>query len=75
VRKDLERHLDAVESMLTPGPYLLGERPYLCDFALWGQLNYLNRTPVGGAAIKPRPQISLYIERLKAAAYDPAVPR
>ena len=64
VRRDLERHLDAVEGMLAARPYLLGDRPYLCDFALWGQLNYLNRTPVGGQAIKPRQAIGSYIVRM-----------
>jgi glutathione S-transferase len=68
VRRDLERQLDAVEGMLRPGPYLLGEQPYLCDFALWGQLNYLDRTPVGGEAIKARLPIVLYLERMKPPA-------
>ena len=67
VRRDLERQLDAVEGLLTPGPYVLGERPYLCDFALWGQLNYLNRTPVGRTAIKDRAKIITFIEDIGAA--------
>jgi glutathione S-transferase len=67
VRRDLERHLDATEGMLAARRYLLGDRPYLCDFALWGQLNYLNRTPVGGEAIKPRQAIGSYIVRMKPA--------
>ena len=67
VRRDLERHLDAIEGILAPRPYLLGDRPYLCDFALWGQLNYLNRTPVGGEAITPRQAIGSYIVRMKPA--------
>ena len=67
VCRDLERHLDAIERILAPRPYLLGDRPYLCDFALWGQLNYLNRTPVGGEAIKPRQAIGSYIVRMKPA--------
>jgi glutathione S-transferase len=67
VRRDLDRHLDAIEGILAPRPYLLGDRPYLCDFALWGQLNYLNRTPVGGEAIKPRQSIGSYIVRMKPA--------
>jgi len=67
VRRDLERHLDATEGMLAARPYLLGDRSYLCDFALWGQLNYLNRTPVGGEAIKPRQAIGSYIVRMKPA--------
>jgi glutathione S-transferase len=60
---DLERQLDAVEDLLTDSPYVLGEQPYLCDFALWGQLNYLNRTPVGGQAIRKRPPITEFIKR------------
>lgn len=65
VRRDLERHLDAVEGLLEPGPFLFGEIPYLCDFALWGQLNYLNKTPVGGRAIAARGAIGAYLERMR----------
>ena len=65
VARDLERHLDAIEAMLTPGPYLLGLVPYLCDFALWGQLYYLSRTPVGEKAIEGRAPIVAFIERVK----------
>ena len=64
VARDLERNLDAAERLLTPGPYVLGERPYLCDFALWGQLAYLNRTPVGGRAIERRQGIRQFLKRL-----------
>jgi len=75
VARDLERQLDAVEGLLTPGPYALGgshrdarlspgqaARPYLCDFALWGQLEYLRRTPVGGEAMKGRGAIGRFLE-------------
>jgi glutathione S-transferase len=68
---DLERHLDAVESLLSPGPFLFGDRPYLCDFALWGQLNYLGRTPVGGAAVAGRPLVAAYVERWAERAVRP----
>ena len=67
VRRDLERQLDAVEGLSAPGPYLLGDKPYLCDFALWGQLAYLNRTPVGGEAIKSRAAIGQYLGRFSLA--------
>ena len=65
VARDLERQLDAVEGLLSPGPYVLGDTPMLCDFALWGQLAYLNRTPVGGKAMAGRQPILDYLERLK----------
>jgi len=64
VRRDLERHLDAVEGLLGTKPYLLGELPFLCDFALWGQLNYLQRTPVGGRAMQSRTAIGQYLGRM-----------
>jgi glutathione S-transferase len=66
VKRDLERQLEAVEGLLTPGPYVLGNKPYLCDFALWGQLNYLNRTPFGRAAIKERTNIVAFIANVGA---------
>jgi glutathione S-transferase len=59
---DLERNLDAVEQLLATGPYVLGDAPYICDFALWGQLKYLARTPVGGAAIASRKRVRVYLE-------------
>ena len=63
---DLERHLDAVERLVVPGPFTMGERPYLCDFALWGQLEYLRRTPVGGRAIEMRAGVCAYIAAVAA---------
>ena len=37
----------------------------LCDFALWGQLNYLSKTPVGGEAMAGRKVIGSYIEMVR----------
>jgi glutathione S-transferase len=68
VARDLERHLDSIEGLLTPGPFLLGEAPYLCDFALWGQLNYLGRTPVGGKAMEGRAAIHAFRRRMEGLA-------
>lgn len=65
VARDLERNLDAAEALLTPGPFVMGERPYLCDFALWGQLEYLRRTPAGGRAVEGRAAIMRYLERFR----------
>ena len=53
-----------MEGLLTPGPYVFGERPYLCDFALWGQLEYLRRTPAGGRALTGRTKTIEFIKRL-----------
>lgn len=64
VHRDLERNLAALEDLLTPGPFVFGDKPCLCDFALWGQLEYLRRTPAGGRALKDRPHIIDFIRRL-----------
>ena len=64
IARDLERNLDAIERLLTPGPFLFGDKPYLADFAVWGQLNYLNRTPAGGRALKGRDRIVRFLRLL-----------
>lgn len=73
VRRDLDRHLTAVEALLDPGPFVFGERAYLCDFALWGQLEYLRRTPMGGQALADHPRTIGFLRRLKpiVAERDP----
>ncbi len=65
VARDLERSLEAVAARLD-GAYLLGDTPYLCDFAVMGQLVYLGRTPAGAAAIARHPAIGPYLERMRA---------
>jgi glutathione S-transferase len=65
VASDLERHLDAIEKLIGSHPFLIGDRPFLCDFALWGQLTYLQRTPTGGRALDRRPTVTDYIERVR----------
>lgn len=65
VRHDLDRQLDAAEGLLGSGSFILGETPYLCDFALFGQLTYLARTPVGGEAMAGRPAIASFFARMK----------
>ena len=66
VLRDLRRQLDAVELLVSQDDFLLGDRPFLCDFALWGQLTYLRRTPVGGAEMADRPATRVYLERIDA---------
>jgi glutathione S-transferase len=65
VQSDLQRHLAAIEALAEPGPFLLGGRPFLCDFALAGQLVYLARTPVGARIMSQHPAIDAYRDRLK----------
>lgn len=65
VLSDLRRHLDAIDALVQPGPFLLGSSPFLCDFALLGQLVYLGRTPIGGRQLTQRPGIEAYLDRMK----------
>jgi glutathione S-transferase len=65
VLSDLRRHLDAIDSLVEPGPFLLGDGPFLCDFALLGQLVYLGRTPVGSRQLVEHPAIEAYVSRMK----------
>jgi glutathione S-transferase len=66
VAADLERHLDQLEALLADQAYLLGDAPLLCDFALCGQLVYLQRTPHGAAVIARRPTLGAFLERMRA---------
>ena len=66
VRSDLLRHLDVISDLLQENPYLLGTQPYLCDFALLGQLAYLSRTPVGSRNLAEHASIQHYLDRMKA---------
>jgi hypothetical protein len=42
-----------------------GDKPYLCDFALFGQIIYLGRNPVGSRELTKHPAIGAYIARIK----------
>jgi glutathione S-transferase len=66
VEGDLERELDAIDALLgSPGPFLLGDRPWLCDFALLGQLAYLSRPPRSARALAARPAIGRYLQLMR----------
>lgn len=66
VAEDLGRELEAIDALLADGPYLLGERPLLCDFALLGQLLYLSRPPTSAEALRSHPRIGAYLARMRA---------
>lgn len=66
VRADLERHLDAASALVSPGPFLLGEQPALCDFAVMSQLVYLARTPAGKPRVEERAPLAAYLAAMKA---------
>lgn len=63
---DVVRHLDALSALIQPGGFVLGPQPYLCDFALFGQLVYLKRTPAGSRELLKYPAIDAYMSRMKS---------
>lgn len=68
---DLCRHLDAADALLGSGPFLLGDRPWLCDFALFGQMRFLGFAATGAAALAGRPLLQAYSERVRQACRPP----
>ena len=65
VADDLRRHLAACEALLDGQPWLLGERPMLCDFAVASQLLYLSRTPTGAERLDAFSSLAGYLERFR----------
>lgn len=74
IADDLARELDAIGALLQRGPFLLGDAPLLCDFALFGQLVYWSRPPKTARALQQRPDILAFMQRmreLRAAGMQP----
>ena len=65
IRRDLERNLDAIESLIEGREFFVDDAPRLADFALLGQLHYLSRTPTGTEALQSRPAIRAFLERMR----------
>lgn len=63
---ELHRTLASIEGMLTDRSYLLGDGPFLCDFALMGQLVYLQRAPVTSNLLERWPATQHFLHRMKA---------
>lgn len=66
VRADLQRNLEAAEALVTDRPFLLGDVPYLCDFAITGQLAYLGMSPVGRRELEGHATLGAYLDRMRA---------
>ena len=65
VARELDRHLDHLAELIGAS-WLLGEQPWLCDFAVAAQLLYVSRTPLGAGAVAERPVLERYLERFRA---------
>lgn len=66
IADDLARELETIDALLSDAPFLLGDAPLLCDFALFGQLVYWTRPPQTARAIGQHARLLHYLERMKA---------
>ena len=72
ITADLKREFAALSAMFTGQPYLLGDRPYLCDFAVNAQLVYMSRPPGSAEIMREFEALGAYMERMKSLR--PAAP-
>lgn len=66
VADDLAREFVALEELLAESPFLLGDVPYLCDFAVNAQLVYLSRPPGSAESLRRFGALGAYMERMRA---------
>ncbi|MBT9597644.1 MAG: glutathione S-transferase [Vitreoscilla sp.] len=65
VAADLRRELIALCAILGDKPFLLGESPLLCDFAINAQLVYMSRPPGSAEILREFVALTAYMERMK----------
>lgn len=66
ITADLRREFTSLTAMLADQPFLLGEKPYLCDFAVNAQLVYMSRPPGSAEILREYDVLRAYMERMKA---------
>ena len=67
VMHDLDRHLEAVEGLLTAGPFLVGDALTVADISVFAQLFCIRGADEGAAAIAKRAAIGAWMERVERA--------
>jgi glutathione S-transferase len=72
ITADLNREFASLAAMLTGQPFLLGDKPYLCDFAINAQLVYMSRPPASAEVLREYGPLAAYMERMKALRPAPS---
>lgn len=72
IEADLRRHLQHADALLADSAFLLGHEPWLCDFALFGQLAFLLRARASRGFVEAHPRLMVYVERLRALSHPGA---
>jgi glutathione S-transferase len=67
IEADLRRDLATIERLAEPGPFLLGEHPFLCDFAVMSMLVYFSHAPKSGRILAEHGGIAAYMQRMRGA--------
>jgi len=67
VLADLERHLEALEGLLTRGPFLVGEQLTLADVAVFAQSFCIQGSDEGARALERRPTVTAWMDRVDQA--------
>ena len=66
ITADLNREFASLTAVLANQPFLLGDRPYLCDFAINAQLVYMSRPAGSAEVLRQYGTLAAYMERMKA---------
>jgi glutathione S-transferase len=67
IEGSFKRALALVEAHLQTRPYMLGNRPAMADFGLWGQLYELATDPTPGAIMRASaPKVMAWVQRMLA---------
>jgi glutathione S-transferase len=64
IKQSLDDALGHLEPHLGVRSYILGERPSMADFGLWGQIYNAGRDPTAGTMIAKNPNVQAWIERM-----------
>lgn len=60
IEAELRAMLDTASRRLGESTWLFGEQPTVCDFAWYGQLLFLRRSPLGGRLLQGWPTLNTY---------------
>lgn len=63
---DTATQIETAAGLLERGPFLLGDRAWLCDFALAAQLLYLSRAPATRPIVERNAAIQAFLSAMRA---------
>jgi hypothetical protein len=64
IEASFKRALEILDTHLAARPYVLGGRPAMADFGLWGQFYEAATDPTPGAIMKAAPNVMAWVQRM-----------